>query len=187
MSKTNQIKRVYQLIIHPNKEWEQILQDVSFHKKGFLLFSVLVVLSAISGVCGRYLYALNPPVLIDILPEAMASLIVPNILLYSCAVFIKNLSGRYTKASYANSIKLVGYSMIPYLVILVLILLVRDLYFFGLLGLYSIYIFWTGLSPMLNFTGAKRTGRVVVVAMLFLLVFFFSELLVRFVVVKIIG
>lgn len=147
------------------------------------VFIILSLVSAMAGIGGRFIFSISEPDTVDYLPEALAGFIVPYLILMTAAITAYILAGRKERPSFRDMVMIVALSMIPLLTVWTVILFVRYLFFFGLLGLFSLYVFRSGLSEVLNINGSKASRMTLVVFLVTLPVYVLSDLLCRYLIV----
>lgn len=175
---------LFLLVANPERFWRSHSDTgrKTIHR-WLLAYFLLTAAGVLLGIAGRFLYSLSNPELIDYLPEAISGLVTPVALLIlltaATRLFISKKSSGKSSRSFMLSIA----SLIPYLIVSAVILLIRDLYFMGLLGFYSAYVYSWGLRVFFD-VSAKKAGWLSLAA-LFLLVFFYvsTDLLCRYLIV----
>lgn len=145
-------KRLILILFRPSKAWEAILSEdftVAGTRNYFLL--PFAILTALTAFLGSFLFtksglSANYSVLIG-----LKYFLLPLIVTYASAFIVKEITypldlGR----SFRLAFRLVNYSLLPFFICLSLSLLLESLIFVNILGLFGLYIFWTGAEKMLN-------------------------------------
>ncbi len=163
------IDRAKAIVLKPNDEWPKIAEETQ--SQGDILRSYVLPLAAIgpvAGLIGSQLFGYGAlfvkirPSLMSSLTTAVLSFVLTIVGVYVLAAIADWLAPKFEgQSNKLNAFKLVAYggtaawlagifSLIPMLAV------------FGLLGLYSIYLFYTGSGPMMAVPEAKRIGYTVV-------------------------
>gem|GEM_PF-6215906 len=179
----NQTKGGYfYLFYDPVSFWKGISENDTgvFFRKGVITFVILLVASALCGITGRYIYSISVPELIDFLPEAISNLLTPIITLLVLIILSHFLLRKKDGYKFKLSVVLSSYSLIPYLIVSLIILLVRDLFFFGMLSFYSVYVYAEGYRILSNSSRKKVIWFTVFVLLISFAVHFFTDLFLRY-------
>ena len=140
------------IIFNPIKHWETIDSQnppAAFIRNSFLF--PLIILVSISAFIGSLLYSnaeLSPvyPVL-----AALKSFVLLSSAVYASTYILREITypldlGR----DYDISFRLVVFSITPFIICLILSRLFESLLFVNIIGLYGLYIFWTGSESVLK-------------------------------------
>jgi hypothetical protein len=163
------IDRAKAIILKPNDEWPKIgaeTQSQSDILKGYVL--PLAAIGPVAGLIGGQVFGYGAlfvsfrPSLMSGLVTAILGFVLTIVGVFVLAAIADWLAPKFEgQSNKANAFKLVAYggtaawlagifSLIPMLAV------------FGLLGLYSLYLFYTGSGPMMAIPEAKRIGYTVV-------------------------
>jgi hypothetical protein len=163
------IDRAKAIILRPNDEWPRIAAETT--SQGDILRNYVLPLAAIGPVAGLIggqvfgygaLFISIRPSLMSGLVTAVLSFVLTIVGVFVLAAIADWLAPKFEgQSNKLNAFKLVAYggtaawlagifSLIPMLAV------------FGLLGLYSLYLFYTGSGPMLAIPEAKRVAYTVV-------------------------
>lgn len=153
---------------------------------GSLLFLFLLLTSVVAGIAGRFIYALSPPAPVDFIPEAVSNLITPLVTLLVLILITHLFIRRSGHRPFDEAFIICTFSLLPYLIVSAVILLIRDLFFFGLLSLYSAYVYAQGLKVYRNIPREKIAVMTIIVLLITLVVHFSTDLLCRYITVNII-
>lgn len=154
------IKRTVNIIVRPNEEWQVISQEVTSKNavlSGYAIPYIIVV--AIASVAGNYLFGFDFFSFNYILFSAVISFIVPFFGIFISAYIINALAPSFGSVSNINnSFKLVIYSYTASFLASIITGFLPILFFIGIAGLYSFYIFWLGFGPMMKTPDDKKAG-----------------------------
>jgi hypothetical protein len=163
------VDRAKAMILKPVEEWPKIATESD--SQGDILRSYVVPLAAIGPVAGLIggqifgygaLFVSYRPSIVSSLVTALLGFVLTLVGVFVLAAIADWLAPKFEgQSNKANAFKLVAYggtaawlagifSLVPMLAV------------FGLLGLYSIYLFYTGVGPMMAVPEAKRIGYTVV-------------------------
>ncbi len=184
MNLTKLIDKVKNIIVTPKEEWEVIATAVEDKRNIFLNYILpLLAVAAVGKFIGASSYGLGHSLYAGFM-TAIAYAISTLAGLYIAAVVINELTDTFnTQKDLDAVIKLVAYSATPTFLATFVASLHPMLSFTGLFGLYSIYLFWVGVDPLLKTPEEKKLGFVVVslliaVAAIFILQTIFVSILV---------
>jgi len=184
MTLKNSFVNFVRIIYSPDSFWKYTSNSNMGYKKSIFIFTAILIVNVIAGICGRYIYALSTPTPVDYFPETASSFFVPVIIMMIVTtlsvIFIKGQGGNI----FLKSLLLTTYSMIPYLVISIIVFLIRDLFFFGLLGLYSLYVYKSGLINYCGLNSSKANKFTIIVTIVIIPVYYLSDLLCRYLIVN---
>jgi len=159
--------RTKNLIVNPEEEWKIIEAEETKASVVFTNFVLpYLILNFIASILGSFLFAgiflLYSPLTYGI-ATALTSFLVYIIVLYVTPIIIKALGSSFgTEVSQDKAFKLVAYSFVPSYVIGILVGLLPSLSILGILGLYSLYVFWHGFGALLHTPEDKKVGFFIV-------------------------
>ena len=138
-------------IIRPVATWKEIAADTQSYRTFFKQYAIpLIFLGAISAFLGG-LFAETEETFKNAVLSGLATFIVAVLSLYFAAYLIYLTSGLFEISRDLDSIfKLVIFASTPEFLIQFVSNLDQSLAFIEILGLYAVYVFWTGVKPMLN-------------------------------------
>ena len=163
------VDRAKAIVLKPVEEWPKIATETD--SQGDILRNYVLPLAAIGPVAGLIgsqifgygaLFVSYRPSLMSSLVTTLLSFVLTIVGVFVLAAIADWLAPKFEgQSNKANAFKLVAYggtaawlagifSLIPMLAV------------FGLLGLYSLYLFYTGVGPMMAVPEAKRVGYTVV-------------------------
>lgn len=144
--------RVKHFIVNPVRAWEVVHREnrpINYVRDSFVL--PLIILVTVSSFMGS-LFFINT----TLKPMYSVLKAVETFLLLSLGIYASSLAVReITRAldlghDFLVAFKLVAYSLTPLFLTLTVSRLFESLLFIDLLGLYGLYIFWTGMEEMVN-------------------------------------
>ena len=172
-------ERIKLLITKPEPEWDKIQTEAKDQQEIMINYAVpIVALGAITTFIGK---------------ASLSEFSVYQGFMMAITYFLSMLSGLYISAFVVNelapafelnkdfltSLKLIVYSSTAALVASVVANLHPGLSFIGLFGLYSIYLFWIGLSRLMEVPGDKKMGFVLVAALIILAITFIINFILQ--------
>ena len=155
-----------QIIINPVKTWDSIHSEerpLKDSRNSF--FFPLIVLVAISAFAGSLLFANSQLSIIYSVFVGIKYFVLLLFVVYASAIIHKEITyaldlGR----SFPASFKIILYSLTPLILCLVFSRLFESVLFINILGLYGLYIFWTGSEKMLNPPEHKKMPMLIATA-----------------------
>ena len=157
------IERVKAIVLRPQSEWKVIEQEKDTLSD--LLATYVAILAAIPEVArfvGQSFIGGYAPIVPSLL-RAIVVYLVSFAMVYIIAGVIDLLAPRFGgKKNFPNAVKLSVYSHTP-LWLAGIFLLVPGLNFLLILGLYGVYLLWTGLPPLMQVPNDKALPYAVVV------------------------
>lgn len=162
------INRIKNIIASPAEEWEIIKGEATSNKELIINYALpLIVLGGISQFIGSSVH-------FGIGHSAFATIlgfIVPIIGIIIASYVINELAQSFNSRKDLNrAFKLVTYSYTPALVAAIVANLSVFLAFAALFGLYGIYLFWIGISSMMETPEEKKLTYVIVSALIIIVV-----------------
>ena len=157
------IERAKAIVLRPRSEWKVIEQEPETLRD--LLISYVAILAAIPEVArflGQSFIGGYTP-LVPSLIRAVVVYLVTFAMVYSIAGVIDLLAPRFGgEKNFANAVKLSVYSHTP-LWLAGIFLLIPGLNFLLILGIYGVYLLWTGLPLLMRVPTEKALPYAVVV------------------------
>lgn len=157
------IDRVRAIMLTPQKAWPAIAQDAS--RPWTLLGSYVAVLAAIPEVAnfiGESLIGGFQPVLKG-LTRAIVVYAAAFVIVCLIAFIIDTLAPRYGgRKSFSRALKLAVYAHTP-LWLAGIFLLIPGLSFLLILGVYGVYLLWTGLPVLMEVPSSRALPYAIVV------------------------
>lgn len=155
------IDRAKGIILNPGDEWKEIKVESRSNKELVLFYALpLVVLGVLAGFIGS-----------GSLHVAVYQLVMPLVGIAIAAYVVNGLAEKFSSTkNLNNAFKLVTYAATPTLVAAIIANLSLLLSWVSLFGLYGIYLFWIGITEMMDTPEDKRLGYVVVAALIIIVI-----------------
>ncbi len=172
------INKVKEIITNPVQAWENIKHDTDDKQEILIKFALpLIVLGSFTTFIGSASFGLGHSTYIGFM-SAIAYFISCIAGIYISAVVINELAPNFgSEKDLDKAFKLVIYSSSASFLATIVSSLHPMLSFVGLFGLYSIYIFWLGVKPMMNTPEDKKLGFVVISALIIITIIFLLNLI----------
>jgi hypothetical protein len=167
------VERVKAIILSPQTEWSKIESEPG--DVPYLFANYVAILAAIPAVCGfigMSIIGIGMPMvgayrvgIVAGLASAIVRYLLAFVTVYVMALIIDALAPTFGgQKNQPNALKLAVYSMTPVWLVGVFSL-IPGLRILGILGLYSLYLFWLGVPVLMKAPGEKSvlyTAAVVV-------------------------
>jgi hypothetical protein len=171
--------RTKYFIISPVKAWDFVHRENSpmrFVRGSF--FMPLTILVSISAFLGSMFFintTLKP--MYSVL-AAVNTFLFLYLGIYASAFVVREIM-RATDMGhdFLVAFKLVAYSMAPIFMSLTVSRLFESLLFINLLGLYGLYVFWTGMEVMVNPPDHKKLPMIIATVVSMLIIFFLLQII----------
>jgi len=167
-------QRAKNFIVSPAEEW-QVIKDEQASRSGVVRNYLLPFISllAITTFLGLLLFRNYVTISIMILVTVVTSL-GAFLSIYISATIINELAPKFdSKKDFTSTFKLVTYSYTAVLIAHSFASLLLPLFFIVIFGLYSIYILWMGLGPMMETTGENRLIFGIICSLTILVIYVF--------------
>ncbi|MCK4661874.1 MAG: YIP1 family protein [Bacteroidales bacterium] len=171
------IERAKKIIINPEQEWQVIKSEETdkneIIKNYFLPFLIAIVVASFIGKLLFGTYGFSSGIVYSLV-SAIFVLIIQFAGMYISALVINELAPSFDSKKNINAaFKLVIYSSTASYIASILSGLLSPLsVLFMLLGLYSIYLFWLGITPMMETPENKKVGYVIVSVLIMIAISF---------------
>ena len=154
----NLFERVKGILLNPRAEWAIIEREPG--DMAYLFMNYVAILAAIPAVCGFIggsligislpgLGAVRVPIVTGLMGAVLGYLLT-FAMVYIVAMLAELLAPTFQgQKNFENALKLVVYSYTPAWLAGVF-LLIPSLGFLAILGLYGLYLLWTGISPLMK-------------------------------------
>jgi hypothetical protein len=164
----NLVERVKAIVMTPKTEWPVIEGESG--DATYLLTNYVAILAAIPAVAG-------------FIGSSIAGLGIGRALIFAIFVYVINCVAWYVEGlvidglapsfggqkNMANALKVAAYSSTA-VWLAGIFQLIPPLSFLGILGLYSLYLLWTGLPPLMRVPQAKATIYTVAVVVIMIVI-----------------
>jgi len=160
------VKRVRGILLAPDIEWSEIAQEPGTPAYLFPNYVVyLAAIPALAGLIGASVIGVSAPPLGTIRAPLFAGLLAAVIgyllsfvVVYAVAIIIDLLAPKFgALKNFPNALKLTVYSHTPGW-LAGIFLLIPGLRFLTILGLYGVYLLWTGLPRLMKVPADKALG-----------------------------
>jgi hypothetical protein len=152
----NLVARVRAILVTPKTEWPIIAREPGDPQTLFLGY--VAILAAIPAVCGLVGWVLVGAPLGTSILIMVLWYVLNFVAVYLGAMIIDALAPTFEgEKSSENALKLATYSATP-IWLSGIFLLVPGLGFLLILGLYGVYLLWTGIVPLMRVPEEKRLG-----------------------------
>lgn len=153
----NLIARIKNIMISPDAEWRLIAHesgDVTYLFTRYV--AILALIPAVCGFIGASIIGVSVSVgtfRVPLLPgliNLVLGYVFAFVIVYATALIIDALAPSFrAQRNFPNALKLSVYSFTPVWLAGIFIL-IPGLRFLSILGLYGLYVMWTGMTPMMG-------------------------------------
>lgn len=155
-------KHTFRLLISPEKEWISILDHVNI-KSSKLLFILIFPLALIMSACnfiGFVIFENNSTDHIDMfLFSSITTFVLSIASIYISSIVVKPFAVLPTKKErFERAFILVAFSYTPGFIFNSIAFLFPIINYLTIFGLYSFYILYKGITPILNVPDRRRSG-----------------------------
>lgn len=166
------------LIFNPIKLWETIHSEdppVSQIRNNILL--PVTALIIVSGFIGSLLFINNELLPVYSVLVSLRLFLVIIITVYFSALILREVTypldlGR----SYSTAFRLIVFSATPFFLCQILSRMFESLLFINILGLWGLYIFWTGAGRLISPPGYKKMPLLVAAVIVFAVIYIVTSL-----------
>jgi len=163
------VDRARRIILAPGKEWHAIDREPS--NASFLLTHYVAILAAIPAVCGFIGWILIGLPIVTALVISAARYLMTFVMVYVLAFIVDGLAQTFGgRRDFDSAFKLVVYAATPVWLAGVFLLIPRLDFLQTVLGLYAIYLLWTGIPPLMRSPDDRALIYTVVVILCLLVV-----------------
>lgn len=145
-------KRLIQLITRPGIFWSTVKEDntkISEVRKSVLL--PVLVLIAIASFTGIYIFSYNSLSIVYPILKAVEYFLIFLITIEAVYLTFNEITTHIFRTRISNSLyKLVVYSLIPFMLIMVITRVFSSLLFLNLIGLFGLLILWKGIDILIG-------------------------------------
>jgi hypothetical protein len=158
--------RIKYFIINPGKAWDVIHREnrpMKYVRGSF--FMPLILLVTVSAFVGSMFFTnttLKPMYSVLV---AVAAFLQLYLGVYASAMALREIMKALDLGhDFVVAFKLIAYSFAPVYIVLIVSRLFESLLFINVLGLYSLYLFWTGMEIIVNPPEHKKIPMVIATA-----------------------
>jgi hypothetical protein len=158
-------KRIISVILNPVKAWEGIYSENSpvKHTRNNIVLP-LTFLVAVSASIGSFIFTHSQLSFVYSVFIGIKYLILLIIVFYVSAIILNEITNALDLGrNFTVSFKIIAYSLVPFLLCLIVSLLFESLFFINILAFYGLYIFWVGAERMLNPPEHKKMPMLIAV------------------------
>jgi hypothetical protein len=175
------------IILDPAKAWESIdSENKSVRTIRNSIFIPLIILVSISCFFGSLIYV-NPglPPVYSVF-VSIKCFVLLLITVYGTALILTEITYALDLGKdFHISFRLVVYSMIPFLLCQILSRLFESLLFVNIIGLYGLYIFWSGVDKMLSLPQYKKMPMLIATTISMVVIYLGSDYLLSMLIKKV--
>ncbi len=145
-------KRLVLLVSKPSKFWSQVKEeDISSSEVRRSFLTPILVLIAVASFTGTYLYSYNSLSIIYPLLKGLEYFLIFFITIEIVVLLLSEISGYLLKSKLNDEIyKIVVYSLGPFMLIMIITRLFSSLLFLNGLGIYGLYVLWSGIDILIG-------------------------------------
>jgi len=157
------IKRIKNIIINPVGEWNVIANEKDDYKKVINSFAVpVIIIISFAKFLGLAKYGIN-------LSFASVLLGIINFVSYYFGIYLTSLITKEIAPTFLSAnnktivFKVIVYSSIPIFVASFISNLAPSLFFVNLFFVYTLYLLWTGISPLMNTPEKHKMSLIIII------------------------
>jgi len=154
---------IFNTILNPVKAWETInLENRPVKKvRNNLLFPLIMLVSA-AAFTGSFLFSPVESQLVSSIFTGIKCFTLMYITIYATSYILGEITYPFDLGrNFSVSFRIIVYSTTPFLMCQILSRIFESLLFVNILGLYGLYIFWTGVEKMLSPPDYKKIPLVI--------------------------
>lgn len=173
------LKGIKNILTNPKNNWISIINDntpISAVRNSFLI--PLALLVAISSFLGSFLFVNSELSVVYSLLTSLRHFLLIFITVYTTALILKETTypldlGR----DYRTAFFLTTYSIAPLLLCQLVSLLFESFLFINVVGLFGLYVFWSGAEKLLNPPQYKKMPLMIATAITMIGIYIASDLI----------
>ncbi len=175
------LKGLTNIIFHPEKEWARIATEnrtSGFLRNSYLL--PLILLVSISAVTGSLIFINTELSPVYSLFTGLRSLLLLLATVYASSLILGEITFPLDLGKDFNtSFRLVIYSITPFLLCEIISSIFESLLFLDILGLYGLYIFWTGAEKLLKPPEYKKMPLLIATTLSMIGVYIVADIILK--------
>ncbi len=172
-------QRTKHFIISPVKAWEVVHREnrpIKYVRGSY--FMPLIILVSISSLLGSLFFINNTLKPMYSVLTGINTFLFLYIGVYASAFIINEITRALDLGrEFLTAFKLVAYSLAPIFLSLTVSRLFESLLFINILGLYGLYIFWTGMEKMINPPEHKKLPMLIATVISMIIIFGLLQIL----------
>lgn len=166
-------QRTKHFIISPVKAWEVVHREnrpIKYVRGSY--FMPLIILVSISSLLGSLFFINNTLKPMYSVLTGINTFLFLYIGVYASAFIVNEITRALDLGhEFLTAFKLVAYSLAPIFLSLTVSRLFESLLFINILGLYGLYIFWTGMEKMINPPEHKKLPMLIATVISMIIIF----------------
>lgn len=172
-------QRTKHFIISPVKAWEVVHREnrpIVYVRGSY--FMPLIILVSISSLLGSLFFINNTLKPMYSVLTGINTFLFLYIGVYASAFIVNEITRALDLGhEFLTAFKLVAYSLAPIFLSLTVSRLFESLLFINILGLYGLYIFWTGMEKMINPPEHKKLPMLIATVISMIIIFSLLQIL----------
>ncbi len=172
-------QRTKHFIISPVKAWEVVHREnrpIKYVRGSY--FMPLIILVSISSLLGSLFFINNTLKPMYSVLTGINTFLFLYIGVYASAFIVNEITRALDLGhEFLTAFKLVAYSLAPIFLSLTVSRLFESLLFINILGLYGLYIFWTGMEKMINPPEHKKLPMLIATVISMIIIFGLLQIL----------
>jgi len=172
-------QRTKHFIISPVKAWEVVHREnrpIKYVRGSY--FMPLIILVSISSLLGSLFFINNTLKPMYSVLTGVNTFLFLYIGVYASAFIVNEITRALDLGhEFLTAFKLVAYSLAPIFLSLTVSRLFESLLFINILGLYGLYIFWTGMEKMINPPEHKKLPMLIATVISMIIIFGLLQIL----------
>jgi hypothetical protein len=177
------LREISKIILDPVKAWETIESEnkpLSLLRDSYLL--ALVILVSVSAFFGSLFFSNSELSYVYSLFESIKCFALFYATIYAAAYIFGEITYPLDLGkSFTKSFRIIVYSITPFLICQILSRLFESIQFLDILGLYGLYIFWTGSEKLLAPPQYKKMPMLIASVVLLVAVYVITNALLNMV------
>jgi hypothetical protein len=165
--------RTKYFILNPAKAWEVVHREnrpIKYVRGNFFL--PLIILVSLFSFSGSIFFINNTLKPMYSVLTGINTFLFLYLGVYGSAFIVKEITRALDLGhDFVVAFKLVAYSLTPIFITLTISRLLESLLFINLLGLYGLYIFWTGMKEMITPPDHKRLPMIIATVVSMIIIF----------------
>lgn len=175
------LKGLINIIFQPEKEWGRVASEnrtSSYLRNNYLLpLSLLVSISAVAGSLIFINTELSPVYSLFI---GLRSFLLLLVTVYASSLILNEITYPLDLGKdFNNSFRIIVYSITPFLLCEIISSIFESLLFLDILGLYGLYIFWTGAEKILTPPDYKKMPMLIATAVSMAGIYIVSDIILK--------
>jgi hypothetical protein len=175
------LKGLINIVFNPEKEWGKIASEnksVSFLRNSYLL--PLILLVSISAFIGSFIFINTELSPVYSLLTGLRSFVLLLITVYTSSLLFSEITYPLDLGKDFNiSFKIIVYSITPFLLCELISSIFESLLFLDIVGLYGLYIFWTGTEKLLATPSYKKLPMLIATVVIMVGIYIVADIILK--------